>query len=262
MAMDLNSEIAAKFECIICICYMRPPIRMCTTGHNLCDSCFHIVNKCPLCKGHKVFTRNFPLEAIHDKLTFRCNFNDLGCDVQQLGAKIVLHEKSCSFRPASVETGCPFGPECEWVGNRYNLSDHLLHTESHTVKQLDAAELQYLDNWTDNNNIWKYVYTAFGNYFILVIEKSVASVGVDVVSFFDTKVDYTFKIDILSCTNLKIMGAVGKCITFQEFTTDNASDKAVGFPIHILDQQAACNYSLVYKFDIYQNERFFQRGVY
>jgi len=66
---DFNSEILHLLECPVCFETSKPPITLCSNGHNICSACKGKINKCPICQGSLTNTRNWHAEHSYEVLT-------------------------------------------------------------------------------------------------------------------------------------------------------------------------------------------------
>lgn len=163
---ELMDSILVELQCPACQSYMHPPIRQCQLGHSICTECFLKVKFCPYCRGPKdTVSRNFVLEAIHDKLSIPCKNFDLGCQFMSLGKEIVRHESFCehSSRP------CPF-IGCHWSGIRGRLKEHLLRSHSQSF-YIQAEQRFTVENFKKNRHnrySCNSIVFAFREFFLLI----------------------------------------------------------------------------------------------
>ncbi|PSN32493.1 E3 ubiquitin-protein ligase SIAH1 [Blattella germanica] len=47
---------------------MKPPITMCTNGHNVCSKCRPRLFKCPICRGKLLDIRNISMEKVAESI--------------------------------------------------------------------------------------------------------------------------------------------------------------------------------------------------
>jgi E3 ubiquitin-protein ligase SIAH1 len=123
---NMNDEILKQLECPVCKELMRPPIRLCNTGHSLCSSCHQKLNECPICRqpwssSSQPFginsqpcssSRNFCLEGITPSVQYPCAYSQFGCCATFLGKEIAHHEGICEYKMFT----CPVSG-CNFTGN-------------------------------------------------------------------------------------------------------------------------------------------------
>jgi len=80
---DPKSEFLALLECPICFETSKPPITVCSNGHNICPECKGKISKCPLCKGTLTNTRNWYAEKSYEILTSKNASTALPKDVDK-----------------------------------------------------------------------------------------------------------------------------------------------------------------------------------
>ncbi len=90
-----SSQNVENSECPICIRIPRGKIFQCVNGHSICDSCTSKVTFCPTCRCPGVCTRNLALEKKLDKMKFKCNWNEQGCNEALLRSELSAHEDKC-----------------------------------------------------------------------------------------------------------------------------------------------------------------------
>lgn len=99
---DSNTGLMAQLECPICFVKpMMPPIRQCSNGHVLCDSCSRTPQcaSCPQCRSHPTNIRCLALEKSVEGLEFECEHAKLGCDAVVPYNELANHLSTCRFRP-------------------------------------------------------------------------------------------------------------------------------------------------------------------
>ena len=97
----LPGAIRTALQCKACHKYLRPPIRICKNGHNVCDLCKTARgSSCPVCNDIIMDTTNIELEALikHFKAPISCKFNGEGCTETKDLDEILCHEEDCLFR--------------------------------------------------------------------------------------------------------------------------------------------------------------------
>lgn len=136
---NLSVAILKELECPVCIDYMHPPIRQCILGHTFCDKCYERVNKCPTCRNPKGTARSYALENLHQKLSFPCRNQVVGCNVTTNGKLIKKHEEICPYAPLD----CPLKviDNCEWRGH---LTDVIRHCKDKHPSNVYITSMQKL----------------------------------------------------------------------------------------------------------------------
>ena len=137
---DLEQSLLSVLECPVCMEYMRPPIRMCVNGHNICNICRPKLDVCPTCRKQFVSTRNVGLEKLAQEVKYPCTYRQFGCEEVFAHDKLVEHETRCLYRqltcPAAI---CISGMQCDWTGNYNEVKNHLM--ENHNETCLDYREV-------------------------------------------------------------------------------------------------------------------------
>lgn len=118
---EVDNELLKFLECIVCDYLMKPPIYLCSVGHNICNTCIKKLQKCPLCEATYTGTRNFTLEALCENTKFPCSNRKHGCRVSLLITDIEKHESECTSKPFS----CPFFNVCFWEASVSSHESHL-----------------------------------------------------------------------------------------------------------------------------------------
>lgn len=123
----LSKELLLELECPVCMEYMLPPITMCVNGHNICNSCKSLLDKCPCCKGNFTQIKNLSLENMCRKVEFPCKHAENGCtEILSMDA-ITKHQGECPYGLYK----CPFvvaGLDCSWEGFVSEIKDHIRST--------------------------------------------------------------------------------------------------------------------------------------
>ena len=97
----IPESVRTSLECKACHKFLRPPIRICKNGHNMCDLCKTArESTCPTCQETVMDITNIELEAFikHFKAPMSCKFNGDGCTETKDLDDILLHEEDCLFR--------------------------------------------------------------------------------------------------------------------------------------------------------------------
>lgn len=66
---ESGEELAALFECPVCLVSMKPPLTQCTNGHIICIDCRARMSMCPYCRRPIGTARNMALERIYYMLS-------------------------------------------------------------------------------------------------------------------------------------------------------------------------------------------------
>ncbi|XP_050509572.1 E3 ubiquitin-protein ligase SIAH1A-like isoform X2 [Diabrotica virgifera virgifera] len=90
-----NEDLQRELECPICFNYLQIPIRMCKTGHSICDTCRSKLFVCPICESGFSEGSNKSLESIIPLLKFPCKFRDKGCQDLLFHVERLAHEIEC-----------------------------------------------------------------------------------------------------------------------------------------------------------------------
>lgn len=129
----LYDELLVELECPICMTYMSPPIRQCSTGHSICEPCRKRLPKCPLCQGNFTDSKNITLEALARKMHYPCVNFKAGC-VERLALNDrESHEKHCTFRVYK----CP-DPRCREICRYENIIEHWKQKKSQSRPYMDT----------------------------------------------------------------------------------------------------------------------------
>ncbi|PSN38637.1 hypothetical protein C0J52_26969 [Blattella germanica] len=132
----LSPNLLKELECPVCLTYLKPPIRVCSSGHSVCHTCRQSVTVCPVCRAEFKLNRNVALENIAKGLRYPCN--NLCNDIFTLDL-INEHEMVC---PRGIHT-CPMNtfpgnPVCHWRGF---WKDYKLHyTRNHHARPIEDPD--------------------------------------------------------------------------------------------------------------------------
>ena len=143
-----SEEIREYFECPVCLLVRKPlflfcpfinsstlifkvprpgrPIYSCLNGHLVCSECTPRIQSCPICRApineNNRMRLYFAERFIEDKVPNECKFSEFGCDVCEVGAELLRHEKDCAFEPLN----CDFNHRgCQEKVARAKKTDHL-----------------------------------------------------------------------------------------------------------------------------------------
>lgn len=123
-----SDDILLRLECPICSNFMKASIKVCSTGHSICNECEYKLDECPLCALPFYGARNFALESIGDMLK--------------------------SF-VRSERVPCPLRNElsCLWKGSQYDVIEHLkeYHSNKMVTNKTLMRVLHYVTEFSDVN---------------------------------------------------------------------------------------------------------------
>ena len=166
---DFHQLVLKELECPVCFEYMRPPITVCQSGHNICYFCKPNMHSCPTCRQEFLQTRSLSLESLAQHVMFPCTNRRTGCP-EVLGLDLISqHQEVCSF--ASYK--CPFAKISNACCTHYSTLDvlkiHFLkdHKES-TLKIYGGGKFySHLSPLTNTANMSKAL-LVFGEIFYVV----------------------------------------------------------------------------------------------
>ncbi|CAG9858305.1 unnamed protein product [Phyllotreta striolata] len=121
---DVQDELLQDLECPVCMEYLTPPIRMCTSGHSICDDCRSKITFCPLCAKKFSTGRNVTLEHVAEKIKYPCTYRKYGCKEKLSCNELYNHQRKCTY----MEIVCFFSYLCQFKGS---LQDQLSHCRCH-----------------------------------------------------------------------------------------------------------------------------------
>ena len=111
-----TEEIREYFECPVCYNVPRPgaPIYACAQGHMICSECRPLVTQCPICRINITEENQqrlyFAERLLEEKVPAPCKFTHLGCQVEDIGHRLMQHENGqCPHEPLKcdyVHRGC------------------------------------------------------------------------------------------------------------------------------------------------------------
>ncbi|KAF2881749.1 hypothetical protein ILUMI_24446 [Ignelater luminosus] len=91
-----DEEVLKGLECPVCLDYMRPPVKVCLSGHSICKYCRPKLNECPMCRRPFTTVRNLSLESISNKIHYKCMNANKECEFSDVLENICNHEENCS----------------------------------------------------------------------------------------------------------------------------------------------------------------------
>ena len=90
-----EAGVLRELTCQICYEYMLPPIKLCESGHNVCNKCFPKLQACGRCRKAILQVRNISLENLAREVHFPCKNSDAGCPVLVTYADLNSHHAQC-----------------------------------------------------------------------------------------------------------------------------------------------------------------------
>lgn len=154
---EFNQQLLQSLECPICREYIRPPIFICETGHNICEICSKRVNMCPICRGNFLGGRNFTLESFTSNLDYPCVNQLLGCFFIGKAQLVQKHELLCEY----IEIEC-VTLNCQWRGLDGDLKKHLKAEHMDVLLQQDNTYAHH-----SNKDFKDYLFLYVDDIFIL-----------------------------------------------------------------------------------------------
>lgn len=119
MEEKFYNDLLIELECPVCSNYMIPPIRQCTTGHSICESCRKRLSNCAVCKSEFAEGRNIALESLAVKMKYPCINRISGCPAALSYNEREIHELRCTYKGFKCAMD-----KCLWVGPLETLKDH------------------------------------------------------------------------------------------------------------------------------------------
>ena len=122
----IPEEVKASLRCRACNTFLRPPIRMCKCGRNVCHLCKVALGSiCPVCQDTIGDHTNIELENMvrYFKAPMSCRFNAAGCTERMDLNDIIIHEEDCPFRNMKCLL-----PDCQVEFSLNDLDNHMSET--------------------------------------------------------------------------------------------------------------------------------------
>ena len=119
----IPEEIRASLICRACKTFLRPPIRMCRCGVNVCDLCKVARGSvCPACRGAIGDHTNVELEKLvwYFRVPMSCRYSSAGCPEALDLDDILAHEDNCRYRNLKCLV-----PDCKAEFALIGLEDHM-----------------------------------------------------------------------------------------------------------------------------------------
>lgn len=118
-------SLICELRCPGCSKPMQAPIRLCISGHSVCDLCTKMLAKCPLCSKRFTETRSITLEAVSAKAEFYCSNAANGCLARLPLQVLNWHEKRCVYQKGDCFMGKVWD-NCTWHGCEIDWIDHCI----------------------------------------------------------------------------------------------------------------------------------------
>lgn len=123
ISLQHYDNLVSELRCPSCASPMCAPIRLCKTGHSVCDLCARMLQRCPLCSKPFTDTRSIALEAVASKAEFSCANVALGCATRLPLRLLRDHEQRCVYQMGDCFMGRVWG-KCEWRGREMDWLEH------------------------------------------------------------------------------------------------------------------------------------------
>lgn len=140
ISVNHYERLIEELKCPGCAYPMKAPIKLCATGHSICQSCTTVLMVCPLCKEPFIDIRSLTLEALCSKAHFRCSNAAAGCTVRLQIDLLNWHEKQCVWKSMKCFMGRVWG-DCTWHGREAHWKEHLETVHSNRVFKSNGADL-------------------------------------------------------------------------------------------------------------------------
>jgi len=115
----VDEDLLKEMDCLVCMEYMVPPIKLCTNGHNICR---WRVQCCPTRGAVFSEIRNVTLESIARSQKYPCVNRQSGCLELFSMEHIAKHHAGCVYG----KINCPLHlrKNCSWTGLKNDLIEH------------------------------------------------------------------------------------------------------------------------------------------
>lgn len=133
----LSEDFLKELECPVCMEYMAPPITMCVSGHNICNSCRPKLKECPTCRQPFLNVRNKALENLSLLAKYPCPYKRYGCQLVFAQEQITEHQILCPYRSYNCPLSEAEGIMCKWLGIREDVREHVEAYHRNRLTQLD-----------------------------------------------------------------------------------------------------------------------------
>ncbi|PNF40956.1 hypothetical protein B7P43_G08856 [Cryptotermes secundus] len=128
------ADIWKILECPVCLEIVTSPVLQCERGHHVCDNCWKRVSLCPLCKQRRSRTRNYPVEAMVERIPLPCKYRVNGCSKMMCQRDKAAHENTCRFR-----TYICLVDNCNEAHTLNGMRFHLMASHSHVITENDSC---------------------------------------------------------------------------------------------------------------------------
>ncbi|XP_077292264.1 E3 ubiquitin-protein ligase SIAH1B-like [Arctopsyche grandis] len=255
-----SNEVYEMLKCPVCYEVMQLPIYMCTTGHNICNTCkcTRTNINCPLCNAPFSSQRNFALEKISATTVVPCLNKSYGCELVTSREKISKHVGYCQYQ----QYICPmqkYSMGCSWKGNISVLLDHFERNHPSNIVLTPGSQVTFknLNLNLNDRNMQLFIYSNL--YFLYHIKIDVVSkiVGwaIQYVGSEEKAEDWNYEIVIYNSSNLRRkITFLNSCLPYRA-----SADEAIGsgqcavIPLQVMRSYLNANGDFTFKF--YMRER-------
>ncbi|XP_055912668.1 uncharacterized protein LOC129946481 isoform X2 [Eupeodes corollae] len=164
ISVNHYERLIEELKCPGCAYPMKAPIKLCATGHSICQNCTTVLMVCPLCKEPFIDLRSLTLEALCSKAHFRCSNAAAGCTVRLQIDLLNWHEKQCIWKSMKCFMGRVWG-DCTWHGREAQWKDHLESVHTDRVFKTNGADLVWDMNGKIQSLAGYYVFEVFDEMF-------------------------------------------------------------------------------------------------
>lgn len=172
---DFMKAVEERFKCRKCQKNIRPPIRMCSKGHNFCQICnaLPLGSNCPVCHVKVCCEiQNTEMETMVEdlKLEMSCKNHGAGCDFSSADVTAVTaHEEDCPFRTVKcVILSCYKDIVFSDLEEHMAKTHEEMLTGDWVIEQNNACGPTYApifglvsNNWTYGTKTWRLSGTRF-----------------------------------------------------------------------------------------------------
>jgi E3 ubiquitin-protein ligase SIAH1 len=133
----LSEDFLKELECPVCMEYMTPPITMCKSGHNICNSCRPKLRECPTCRQSFLNVRNKALENLSVLAKYPCPYKSYGCQLVFGQEEITQHQILCPYRSYNCPLSKAEGIMCKWSGILEDVREHVQGHHRNRLTEVD-----------------------------------------------------------------------------------------------------------------------------